>query len=89
MNKIIFSEGGQPVYLDDIKLLQDNIFESFYLLFCGFFDGGYSNFLLHPLEYETEILDEDKGVTKVTIKDNWIVFHGEMIRIPTSSFLNT
>lgn len=24
MNRLKFNEGGQPVYLDDLKLLQDN-----------------------------------------------------------------
>lgn len=26
MNKLLFSEGGQPFYIDDIRLLQDNLF---------------------------------------------------------------
>lgn len=25
MNRLIFSEGGQPVFLEDLKMLQDNM----------------------------------------------------------------
>lgn len=33
MNKLVFSEGGQPVYLEDLKLLQDNMRELILSLF--------------------------------------------------------
>lgn len=33
MNKLVFSEGGQPVYLEDLKLLQDNMMELILSLF--------------------------------------------------------
>lgn len=33
MNKLIFSEGGQPVYLDDLKMLQENMTEMILALF--------------------------------------------------------
>ena len=38
MNKLVFSSGGQPVYLEDLKLLQDNMMElvrSLFLLSHG------------------------------------------------------
>lgn len=34
MNKLIFTEGGQPVYLEDLELLQDNIVELVRSLFA-------------------------------------------------------
>ena len=33
MNKLVFSEGGQPVYLEDLKLIQDNMRELILSLF--------------------------------------------------------
>ena len=38
MNRLLFSEGGQPVCLDDLKLLQDNEQESIKLLLSALVD---------------------------------------------------
>ena len=33
MNRLIFSEGGQPVFLEDLKMLQDNMVDLVMSLF--------------------------------------------------------
>lgn len=44
MNKLVFNEGGQPIHLDDLKLLQDNMKELILSLFIhSFSNGRYKN----------------------------------------------
>ncbi len=40
MNRLIISEGGQPVYLEDLKMLQDNMIDLILSLFPLTFGGG-------------------------------------------------
>lgn len=89
MNKIIFSEGGQPVFLDDIKLMQDNTFSVFASILLGLVGKENNVFLLHPYTFDTEIIDENKGIVRLTILGNSIVVNGEVIEFPSASFLNT
>lgn len=42
MNRLIISEGGQPVYLEDLKMLQDNMID-FALSLFPLTDGGLSD----------------------------------------------
>lgn len=89
MNKIIFSEGGQPLFLNDIKLLQDNSLSVFTSLLLGIVGRGNNVFLLHPYTFDTEIIDEDEGIVRLTVHGNSIVINGEIIEFPSASFLNT
>ncbi|MBQ8270895.1 MAG: hypothetical protein IJZ22_06815 [Bacteroidaceae bacterium] len=41
MNKLVFNEGGQPVHLEDLRLLQDNMKELVLSLFLHSFSAGY------------------------------------------------
>lgn len=41
MNKLVFNEGGQPVHLEDLRLLQDNMKELILSLFLHSFSAGY------------------------------------------------
>lgn len=58
MNRLIFSEGGQPVFLEDLKLLQDNMIDLIFSLFpvtdggeetSGFDDAGYKDLRNLPI----------------------------------------
>ena len=53
MNKLIFNTGGQPVYLDDLKLLQDNAGDALKLLVRGVC-GGVKAFMVEkpPMELQ-------------------------------------
>lgn len=87
MNKVIFNEGGQPVYLDDLRHLQEcpsELMES--MVAClGGSDGG---MLLEPLRVSTAISDDatlddrgyaTKGGVTVTIHANKIIHGGNII----------
>lgn len=89
MNKIIFSEGGQPVFLDDIKLIQDNAFSISTSIILGLVGRGNNVFLLHPYTFSTEIIDENNGIVRLTVHSNSIVVNGEVIDFASTSFLNT
>lgn len=41
MNKLVFNDGGQPVHLEDLRLLQDNMKELILSLFLHSFSAGY------------------------------------------------
>lgn len=53
MNKLVFSEGGQPVYLEDLKLLQDNMKEMILSLFIHSFSDGQFRDPENPFEEGT------------------------------------
>ncbi len=55
MNNILFSEGGQPVYLDDLKALQDNPkerWEQFFRMISGGRDEAYLERYIEFLEMD-------------------------------------
>lgn len=89
MNNIIFSEGGQPIFLDDINLLQENRISAVFSLFVGLVGNETKAFLLNPYTFDTEIIDSDNGIVKLKINANSIVVEGDIIPFPAAEFLNT
>lgn len=86
MNKMIFNEGGQPVFLDDLKLLQENTFSLVTSLMSALVGSENSVFLLHPISYEDIFIGEQ---VKIKVHENSIVINGEIIDFPSAEFLNT
>lgn len=80
MNKILFSEGGQPVFLDDIKHLQDITLEVCAELLRSL-SGDNGGYLLHPENYS---IDSDHNTT--TASANSIVYQGEIIPFEGKTF---
>lgn len=74
MNRLVFSEGGQPVCLDDLKLLQDNEQNDIKTIFLALSDS--KAFLLSKMNVENlEVVNGSK--TGFTLKSGSIVIDGE------------
>ena len=76
MNRLLFSEGGQPVCLDDLKLLQDNGQEGIKLLLSALVDTKV--FLLDKIKMDLPKRSED-GRVYFTVKAGTLVVDGELL----------
>nr|DAL51731.1 MAG TPA_asm: hypothetical protein [Caudoviricetes sp.] len=76
MNRLQFSEGGQPVCLDDLKLLQDNEQESIKLLLSALVNTKV--FLLDKIKMDYLKRSED-GRVYFTVKAGVLVVDGELL----------
>lgn len=76
MNRLLFSEGGQPVCLDDLKLLQDNEQEGIKLLLSALVDTKV--FLLDKIKMDLPKRSED-GRVYFTVKAGTLVVDGELL----------
>lgn len=76
MNRLLFSEGGQPVCLDDLKLLQDNEQEGIKLLLSALVDTKV--FLLDKIKMDLPKKSED-GRVYFTVKAGTLVVDGELL----------
>ncbi len=77
MNRLIFNSGGQPVYLDDLKLLQDNDADAMKALTAAL--GGSTAFLLSKPEVTDTSVDPTTAVTTFTLKAGILVVDGEFL----------
>lgn len=88
MNRLLFSEGGQPVCLDDLKLLQDNEQESIKLLLSALVDTKV--FLLDKIKtvFVTKSESED-GMPYLIVKAGALVVDGELLSWNDTKFSMT
>ena len=84
MNRLLFNEGGQPIFLDDIKLLQDND-AGFNRQFLNAISGKSSAFLFQPLDMKPLSVDQEKLTTTAKVYAGSIVVAGEIIDFPEST----
>ena len=84
MNRLLFNEGGQPIFLDDIKLLQDND-AGFNRQFLNAISGKSSAFLLQHLDMKPLSVDQEKLTTTAKVYAGSIVVVGEIIDFPEST----
>ena len=84
MNRLLFNEGGQPIFLDDIKLLQDND-AGFNRQFLNGISGKSSAFLLQHLDMKPLSVDQEKLTTTAKVYAGSIVVAGEIIDFPEST----
>ena len=84
MNRLVFNEGGQPIFLDDIKLLQDND-AGFNRQFLNAISGKSSAFLFQPLDMKPLSVDQEKLTTTAKVYAGSIVVVGEIIDFPEST----
>lgn len=80
MNKMLFSEGGQPLYIDDLKLLQENPRTQLGLLLQAL-SAGNSVFLLNRIQGDIISTDAKTGKTTFRIKQNWLVLNDVIYEI--------
>lgn len=84
MDKIKFSEGGQPVFLDDLELLQDN-----YMALISFLQesvtGKKKPILLSDFNPLLESVNSD-GTVNIAVPGNKILYEGLLADIPEATF---
>lgn len=80
MNRLVFSEGGQPVCLDDLKLLQELFFESMKPFLKALVKTDV--FILEDYIFQNSELDEEKGETKFTLLSGTLVVNGDFLTWP-------
>ena len=83
MNKLIFSEGGQPVCLDDLKTLQDMIVETIKPLLLAL--AKTNVFLLDDYDFRNQEVDTEKMQTKFTLSAGTLVVDGDFLSWPDTS----
>lgn len=75
MKTLKFNEGGQPVFLDDLKMLQDNGLEPWSRLVSALAGSG-NAFLLKKPEVDIVEASEDEGTTTFVLKAGTLVAGG-------------
>lgn len=75
MNKMLFSEGGQPLYIDDLKTLQENPANQISALLQAL-GANTSAFLLDRFQGELKKIDQGAATTTFQTKKNWLVLNG-------------
>lgn len=82
MNKVIFNEGGQPIFLDDLKTIQDfaigQLGNLLYVL-----GREEDTFLLNDMS--AEFISNDTNTSTFKTKKNWIVNKGLIYEIPETT----
>lgn len=84
MEKIKFSEGGQPVFLDDLALMQDNCFALISFLQESM-TGKKEPILRIDYNPLLESIDSD-GKVNITVPKNKILYEGLLADIPETTF---
>lgn len=80
MNKLIFSEGGQPVCLDDLKTLQDMIVETIKPLLLALVKTNV--FILDDYDFRNSEIDTEKMQTKFILSAGTLVVDGDFLSWP-------
>lgn len=84
MNKVIFSKGGQPVFLDDLKTIQDFSVAQLGGLLSAL-GCEEETFLLEDLSAEIVSYDADTGKSTCKVNKNWIVNKSLIYEIPETT----
>ncbi|MBR2862392.1 MAG: hypothetical protein IKB97_02370 [Bacteroidaceae bacterium] len=84
MEKIKFSEGGQPVFLDDLALMQDNCFALISFLQESM-TGKKEPILLSDFNPLLESINSD-GTVNIAVPGNEILYEGLLADIPEATF---
>ena len=86
MNKMLFSEGGQPLYIDDLKTLQENPTNQMSAL-LQVLGANTSAFLLERFQGELKKLNEGDKTTTFQTKKNWLVLDGIIYEIKETTLV--
>ena len=81
MNRVLFNEGGQPIYLDDLKQLQDNDID-FNRLLLETIGGKDKAFLLAKVSDVPNSYDRQSGMFTFVIPAGTIITEGLFIEFP-------
>ena len=80
MNKLIFSEGGQPVCLDDLKTIQDLIVGTIKPLLLAL--AKTNVFILDDVDFRNSEFDTEKMQTKFILSAGTLVVDGDFLSWP-------
>ena len=83
MNKLIISEGGQPVFLDDIFLLQQNS-DAMFKAIINLLSMGKEAFLADKVVYYVQSVED--GVTKVQVGSGTVFVDGMALHFDPQIF---
>jgi len=86
MNKILFSEGGQPLYIDDLKTLQENPAYQMSTLLQAL-GANTSAFLLDRFQAEIKGADLGAATTTFQTKKNWLVLNGVIYELKETTLI--
>ena len=86
MNKLLFNEGGQPVYLDDLKILQETPQNQIAQLLSAF-GSGETAYLLTSLQGDIISIDTTTHKTTAKVHKNWLVEDGLIFEIPETTIV--
>lgn len=81
MNKLQFHEGGQPIQLDDLQLLQDNDTNSLRYMIEAI-TGHTKAFLLDKIDGKIVSVDQEKMLTTFDVAEGILFIEGEFISFP-------
>lgn len=86
MNKMLFSEGGQPLYIDDLKTLQENPANQMSALLQAL-GANTSAFLLDRFQGELKKIDQGAATTMFQTKKNWLVLNGVIYELKETTLI--
>lgn len=86
MNKMLFSNGGQPLYIDDLKTLQENPINQMSTLFQAL-GANTSAFLLERFQGELKEFNERERIATFQSKKNWLVLNGIIYEIKETTLV--
>jgi hypothetical protein len=83
MNKLVINEGGQPIYLDDIALVQGNSLALSDAILQSL-TGKNVAYLMNGYDFS---VSRENGEVRKTIPANSVVYQGEIIPFESASFV--
>lgn len=86
MNKLLFNEGGQPVFLDDLKTLQESPQEQFSML-LAVLGSNEEIFLMNAMTGKLISVDETTGKSTFKTERNRIAKEGVIYEIPETTIV--
>jgi hypothetical protein len=85
MDKVIINEGGQPLFLEDLKFLQDSAGDAMKGL-CKFVCGSYDAAYLSGIAVtSTDYVENDKNHRRYDWSDGYIALKGEVYPVAAGS----
>lgn len=83
--KLLFSEGGQPIYLDDLQLIQDHSANQLNMLMKALGIGN-EVFLLNDMTANLVSVDTNTGISTIAFERNWLYANEQIYEIPNTEF---
>lgn len=83
--KLLFSEGGQPIFLDDLQMIQDNSANQLNMLLMALGIGN-EVFLFDAITANLVSVDTNTGISTIVIKRNWLYANEQIYEIPNTEF---